>query len=254
MPKLETKKKQTLHMDFRNILRKANHYIVSNPMFVLSVFAVNMVFMLLMKAIPNGIQNPLSIVWFVAYYVFWCFFYRYYYGLRPYFYGKVIVGSLSPSTKALFLIVAISFAIMLLPMVPLFLGFDNVYMDIYERYLQPEATVGVAGNNLSFAVIFTAYGMMTLLSPVLICKPYLAWIASLRGQNASFSKVGDKTKGNYWQFLIISALLLYPEAIASQLDLRFNLQGWLANTMSTVIFIYTNIVFAKIYDFFYLKH
>ena len=253
MPKLTAKKKTALHMDFRYIFRKANHYIISNPLFVLSVFAVNMVFMLLMKAIPNGIQNPLSIIWFVAYYIFWCFFYRYYYGLRPYFSAQVMMGSLAPSTKALFLIVALSCAIMLLPMVPLFLGFNDVYMDIYERYLQPNAGA-MPENNLSSAVIITAYGLMTLLAPVLICKPYLAWISSLRGQNSSFRKVGDKTKGNYWQFMIISALLLYPEAIASQLDLRYNLQGWLANTASTVIFIYTNIVFAKIYDFFYLKH
>ena len=242
-------------MDFRQILREANRYIFNNPLFVLTVCAVNMVYMLCLKAIPNGIQNPLFVGWIVTYYIFWCFFYRHYYGLRPYFLSKVLLRSLESSTKAMVIIVAIGFAIALLPMVPLFLGFDEVYMDIYEHYLQPESgIINASGEGFSISDIILFYGIITLLAPVLICKPYLAWIASLRGQNSSFRKVADKTRGNYWQFVIISALLLYPEALASQLDVYWNLHSWFNYTISTVIFIYTNIVFAKIYDFFYLKH
>lgn len=242
-------------MDFRHILCEANRYIFHNPLFVLAVCAVNMVYMLCFKAIPGGIQNPLFVVWIVTYYIFWCFFYRHYYGLRPYFLSKVLLGSLESSTKAMVIIVALGFAIALLPMVPLFLGFNEVYMDIYERYLQPESGILTsAGSRFSATDIILFYGILTLLAPPLICKPYLAWIASLRGQNSSFRKVANKTKGNYWQFVIISALLLYPEAIASQLDTYWNLHGWLDCTIGTIIFIYTNIVFAKIYDFFYLKH
>jgi hypothetical protein len=152
------------------------------------------------------------------------------------------------------IVAALGFGIALLPLVPLFLGFDDVYMDIYERYLQPESAAAFAEGRFSISDIVLIYGIMTLLAPMLICKPYLAWIASLRGQNSSFRKVGDKTKGNYWQFVLISALLLYPEAAASQLDAYWHLYNWLDYTVSTIIFIYTNIVFAKIYDFFYLKH
>ncbi len=255
MPKLTQKKTTRLHMNFRYILRDANRYIANNPTFILCICAVNMVYMLCMKAIPNGIQNPLFVVWILTYYIFWCFFYRCYYHLKPYFLSKVLLGSLTPSTKAMVIVAALGFGIALLPMVPLFLGFDDVYMDIYERYLQPETgIVTVAGSRFSSSDIIIVYGLMTLLAPILICKPYIAWIASLRGQNASFRKVGDKTKGNYWQFVIISAMLLYPEAICAQLDSYWHLHNWLDYTASTIIFIYTNIVFAKIYDFFYLKH
>ncbi len=254
MPKLTQKKKRTLKMNVWHILHNANRYIINNPMFVLCVCAVNMVYMLCLKAIPGGIQNPLFVVWIITYYIFWCFFYRYYYGLRPYFLNKVMLGSLVPSTKAMVILAALMFGIALLPMVPLFLGFDDVYMDIYERYLQPETGEMTAGDRFSISDIILIYGAMTLMAPVLICKPYLAWIASLRGQNASFRKIGDKTKGNYWQFVMISALLLYPEALAAQLDRYWHLHNWFDYTCSTIIFIYTNIIFAKIYDFFYLKH
>ncbi len=248
------KKNKILKMNAFHILREANRYIANNPMFVLCVCVVNMVYMLCLKAIPEGIQNPLFVVWIITYYIFWCFFYRFYYQLKPYFLSKVLLGSLTPSTKAMVIIAALGFGIALLPMVPLFLGFDDVYMDIYERYLQPEGGLAFAEARFSLSDIVLIYGIMTLLAPMLICKPYLAWIASLRGQNASFRKVGDKTKGNYWQFVLISALLLYPEALASQLDAYWHLHNWFDYTVSTIIFIYTNIVFAKIYDFFYLKH
>ena len=125
------KKKPLIKINFRQIFREVNHYIAANPMFVLCVCVVNMVYMLLLKVIPEGVQNPLFIVWILTYYVFWCFFYRYYYRLEPYFLNKAIFGSLTPSTKALFLLALCGFGVALLPMVPLFLGFDDVYMDIH---------------------------------------------------------------------------------------------------------------------------
>lgn len=252
MPQMTMKKKPLIKMNAGRIFYETWHYILSNPIFILCVFGVNMVYMLLLKAIPNGIQNPLFVVWIVTYYVFWCFFYRYYYRLKPYFLKSAMLGSLTPSTKALFLLALCMFGVALLPMVPLFLGFDDVYMDIYEKYLQPAGNKDI--RQVSGSAMLLAYGVMILLAPPLICKPYLAWISSLRGQNASFRKVGDKTKGNYWQFVLISAFLLLPEAWGSQLDAYLNLQHWLDYTVSTIIFILTNIVFAKIYDFFYLKH
>ena len=246
------KKRPLIKMRAGRIFYETGRYILSNPLFILCVFVVNMVYMLLLKAIPRGIQNLLFVVWIVTYYVFWCFFYRYYYRLKPYFLRSAILGSLTPSTKALFLLALCMFGLALLPMLPLFLGFDDVYMDVYEKYLQPAAQQDM--RQISGTTMLWAYGIMILLAPVLICKPYLAWISSLRGQNASFRKVGDKTKGNYWQFVLISAILLLPEALGSKLDAYFDLQSWLDYTVRTIVFIYTNIIFAKIYDFFYLKH
>lgn len=255
MPKLTKKNNVVIHLHVGELLRETQAYIRSNFRFALCIFAVNMVYMLCFKTLEGGISNPLSIFWIISYYIFWCFFYRYYYNIRPYFDGKSVFGSLAPSAKALVILFLLAIIIILLPMLPLFLGFDNLYMDIYENYLSAFGAMSSNGDaSASLSSVLVAYGILALVSPVLICKPYLAWISSLRGMNASFKKVQDRTKGNYWPFVIISAMLLFPEAVAAHFDKIWNCQSWLDYTVSTIIFVYTNIIFAKIYDMFYLKH
>ena len=254
MPQLNIKTDTSVHLKVGNLIKDTHDYIRSNFVFVLCIFAVNMVYMLCFKTIEGGISNPLSILWIISYYIFWCFFYRYYYNLKPYFDEKTIFGSLAPSAKAMVVFLLVALSVAYLPMLPLFMGFNDVYLDIYENYLSSDSPLAQGVVSASLGQILLAYGILALISPVLICKPYLAWISSLRGKNASFRKVRDRTKGNYWPFVAISAMLLFPEAIASHLDKEWNCQSWLDYTVSTIIFVYTNIIFAKIYDLFYLKH
>ncbi|MBR1398692.1 MAG: hypothetical protein IJ564_00755 [Alphaproteobacteria bacterium] len=257
MPKLKTKKKsadEIRKINVKALLNDTFSYIRENPQFVLCLIVVNMVFMLFFKAI-GGISNPLSILWCAAYYLFWCWFYRYYYHLKPYIFSKTVFGSLAPSTKALVLMGLVFAVILVTPMVPLFVGFNDVYLNYYENYISAVESLSTQNDiEASFADIAIIYGIFALLSPMLICKPYMAWISSLRGHNASFRKAGDKTKGNYLSFAIISALLLYPEAVCDKLDAILGADKWLSYVCSTLIFAYTNIIFAKMYDFFYLKH
>ena len=249
MPKL-TKKQQILHLSIGNILRESFRYIRCNAEFCLCIFVINMAFMLIIKNIPSGISNPLSLLWIACYYMFWCFFYRYYYHLRPYFDWSKMAGSLSPSSKAIVLLALVTVLIVFLPMVPLFLGYKELYLDFYEQYL----ILTVSDGPRSFCYKLVLYGLSAFLMPTLVCRPYLAWISSLRGRSASFSKVGDKTKGNFWKFFLISLLLIYPEVIADHFDNTLNLQGWLSHVVGTTIFMMTNIIFAKIYDFFYIEN
>lgn len=255
MPKLETKKNHIIKMSAKQILSEANSYILANPRFILCIAVVNMVFMLLFKSIPDGISNPLSILWAIVYYIFWCFFYRYYYGLRPYFQSGSVYRSLAPSSKAMALMLVVVMVMAVLPVLPIFLGFNEKYLDFYEGYMSAIEGLSNGGEvSISLGNMLVCFGFLSLLAPFLLCKPYLAWISSLRGRSASFRNVGDRTKGNYWTFVLISAILLYPEALAMQFDRMWNLQNWLDYSVGTIIFIYTNIVFAKIYDWFYLKN
>lgn len=255
MPKTTKKITPQIRMNVREIIAQSNAYIRENKQFTLCVFSVNLAFMLLLKALPDGVSSPLSIIWVAAYYIFWCGFFRYYYHLKPYFFSKEVFGSLTPSTKALVLMFLVFLGIVLLPMLPFFLGFDDIYLNFYERYVKAVEGMSATGDSLeSLWDIFIGYGILALLSPPLICKPYLAWISSLRGHNASFRKAGNTTRGNYWNFVIISAMLLYPEAFSTQIDKMLGLDNWFSYTMSTIVFIYTNIIFVKIYDLFYLKH
>lgn len=255
MPQLKKKENPLIKIHLRQFLRETNTYIVENPLWTLCIFVVNMSFMLVFMSLEGGISNPLSIVWLVAYYIFWCVFYRYYYHLKPYIFTSTILGSMAPSTKALVIMLAVALIVIMLPMLPLFLGFNDVYLNYYEKYMERLENMSSTGNvGASLADVIVVYGIFSLLAPSLICKPYLAWISSLRGHNASFRKAGNRTKGNYWNFVIISAMLLFPEALGRELDKMLHMQNWLSNTISTIIFVYTNIIFAKMYDLFYLKH
>lgn len=255
MPKLKKKENPIIHIHILSLLKEVNSYIFANPLFSLCIFVVNMLYMLIYKSIENGISNPLSIIWIVSYYIFWCAFYRYYYHQKPYIFSKNIFGSLAPSTKALVFMFLITAIIIILPMIPLFLGFDEIYLDYYESYIRAIENLSTNdGKVASLVDILVVYGILSLLAPILICKPYMAWISSLRGYNSSFKKAAEKLNGNYLNFVIISLLLFIPEAIFREIDRMLNLQNWLSYFVSTIIFVYTNVIFAKIYDLFYIKN
>ena len=118
MPKMTPKENPQIKIFVRSIIHSANAYILENKLFSLSVFVVNLAYMLVFKSIEDGISNPLSIVWAVTYYMFWCAFYRYYYHLKPYIFSKTLFGSLAPSTKALVLMFAAVLVIAFLPTLP----------------------------------------------------------------------------------------------------------------------------------------
>lgn len=255
MPELTPVKEKKLHLHIGHLLKSSLFYIMANPLFCLCVFTANLAYMLLFKAIHGGISNPLSILWLIGYYIFWCAFYRYYYNLRPYFFIKAITASLKPSTKAMVFLFLVMLTIAFLPMLPLFLGYNELYLDFYERYMQ--IFEGIANNNsdkVAVSDVLLIYGTMALLAPVLICKPYIAWIASLCRRSVSFAQVGHKMRGNYGALVIISAILIFPEAVVSQLDKIWQMHNWLGYSINAMLFVYTNIVFAKMYDFFYVKN
>ena len=255
MPELKRKPRpKILKISLKRLLKETFFYMFQNKQFILCVAIVNMVFMLFLKSL-GGISNPLSILWIIAYYMFWCWFYRYYYHLKPYLLSKTIFSSLSPSTKALVIMFLVTVCIIFTPMIPLFLGFNDVYLNFYEQYTSAIENLSTPKDiSTSLAEISIICFILSLMAPVLICKPYLAWISSLRGTNSSFKKAGDKIKGNYTTFVIISAMLIFPEALFDRFDAILNLQSWLSYTGGSLIFVYTNIIFAKIYDFFYIKN
>lgn len=249
------KKQKKLRLRPIQLLANALAYVVANPLFCLCLFVANMAYMLLFRAIHGGISNPLSLVWLVGYYIFWCVFYRYYYGLRPYFFFKAVTDSLKPSTKALGILFLVMLIIVFMPMMPLFLGYDELYLEFYEGYmkmfegLSKKSDIGVPWED-----ILMIYGIFALAAPALICKPYMSWIASLCRRSLSFTEAGNKLRGNYLPLVLISFILTTPEALAGELDRFWHLQNWFSYSISALLFVYTNIVFAKIYDFFYVKN
>lgn len=252
MPELEKLQTEKLQLQPLIILRAALSYIISKPIFFISVLIFNIAYLGIYGNIKGGISNPLSILWLIGYYIFWCVFYRYYYGLRPYFFLKAITSSLKPSTKAVVVLFLVMMLIAFLPMLPLFLGYNDLYLNFYENYMQ---TVESLAHQESITKVwhgmFMVYSIFCLLAPILICQPYMAWIASLCRRNFSFKQVRERMQGNYWNLVFISLILVFPEAFIEQITKNDGILGYISISLNALLFIYTNVVFAKIYDFFY---
>ena len=207
---------------------------------------VNFVYLFCFEFIQGGFSNPLSILWLFAYYVFWCVFFRYYYHKKPYLFIPNILGSLIPSTKMFFLVIVISVLLGLLPYLPLLMGFDDKYLMFFESYMYQ-----LQNAQINILNMFILSMILMLIFPIILCRPFLAFISSVQGLNSSFKKAWKKSSGNYWQFVLIVFLLNIPCVIVYEIDTYFKCQGYLNLFFYSVFFVYYNLVFAKIYDFFY---
>ncbi|MBE6451097.1 MAG: hypothetical protein E7016_03945 [Alphaproteobacteria bacterium] len=226
-------------------LSQALHYIKEN-MAVFGWFSVvNFVFLLVFWHIDGGLSNKKSVLWLFSYYYYWCVFFRVYYNKKPYFITTDVFASLIPSTKMFFLVVAMSFLLAVLPYLPLLMGFDDEYLLFLENYMYQLQQAPVSALNM---MVLTAILMMFL--PFILCRPFLGFIASVQGLNGSIKKAWKKSAGNYWQFIAVMVLLNLPCMAVYEADKHLNCNGYLNLVFYSVFFVYYNLVFAKIYDFF----
>ena len=234
------------HIPIIGILSTALNYLQENQSELRWFWLINFVFLGAFALIPGGLSNPLSIVWLMCYYVYWCGFFRVYFKKKPYFLTMDIFGSVIPSTKIFFITVLAAFALIILPYLPLFMGFNEKYLLFFEKYMQAlqNAEASIL-NQIVLSVI------LLIISPLIICRPYFAWISSLQGLNASMRKAFRKTEGNYWRFVWIMIVLNLPCLAVYELDKYIGCHGWLSVGFYSIFFIYLNLVFAKLYDFFY---
>lgn len=236
----------TKNIPVKRVLAQAYQYFCQNQKVLRYFWLGNLALLSVFSFIPQGFSNPLSMLWLVAYYVFWCGFFRVYYHKQPYFMTKTIFGSMVPSTKIFFITLFAAFLLVILPYLPLLMGFNDRYLLFFEKYMA--ALQNVEGSLLN-RLVFT--GVLVLISPLIICRPFFAWISSLQGLNGSMRKAFRKTEDNYWNFVLIMLLLNIPCVVAFELDLFLGCHGWLAVGFYSLFFIYFNLVFAKLYDFFY---
>ncbi|MBR5599401.1 MAG: hypothetical protein IKW39_05100 [Alphaproteobacteria bacterium] len=197
------------------------------------------------STIPNGWRNSLSILWLVGYYIFWSIFIRYILQHRPYFSLIRIFNALIPSSKIMFINIALYILITIIPFIPLIMGFRDKYLEFFEAYmliLQSHETM--FGKSLY-------YCFMILISPYTITRPYLAFISSLVGKSRSIMDAYNKTKGHYWRFVSYSFIMSLLFAISYYLDRLYNLKTLIF--VMSITLIYFNIVFINIYKNFYRR-
>ena len=230
----------------RQILRQALTYFYANVKSMSLFWLINFLALGLFNFIEGGFSNPISIVWLLGYYIYWCVFFRFYFNKKPYILTMDIFGSIVPSTKIFFLFVMATFLLIILPFLPLFMGFNEKYLLFFEKYMLTLQNIeGDVVNQFIFS------GILLIASPIIIARPVFAWMSSLQGLNGSFKKAFRKTQGNYWRFLFIMVFLNIPCVIFYEVDKVLCLNGWLSTFVCAGFFVYFNLAFAKMYDFFY---
>ena len=205
----------------------------------------NFAFLHLFSYIPNGWTNSLSIVWLVAYYVFWCIFIRYIQQHPPYFSIIRIFNGLIPASKIMFINISIYMFIAIVPFIPLFMGFRDKYLEFFEGYME------LIGDNDSLFGTSLFYIFMLLISPFTITRPYLAWIASLIGKSRSIMEAYKRSRGNYWKFILCGIIMSLPFIVLYDIKKIYGIS--ITIYIGAILPIYFNIVFLNIYKAFYKR-
>jgi len=230
------------------ILNQALVFVKTKTSIFVLFSLINLIFLLLFRYIDGGLSNKISILWMLSYYFYWFVFFRVYYNKQPYLFSKDIFGSFLPSTKMFFLVIAMSLFLGVLPYLPLLMGFNDKYLLLLENYMQQLQAAPM--NTLNMLVLLIIF---MLFSPFILCRPFLAFIASVQGLNGSLRKAWKKSIGNYWQFIFMMCLLNLPCMIIYEADNYLDCNGCLILLFYSFFFVYYNLVFAKLYDFFYME-
>lgn len=229
-----------------DIFRQAYDYMSLRERSLRRFFVLNFLFCAGFNLLDGGLSNPFSLVIALAYYVFWCVFFRTYCHRKPYFAPSKILAGAVPSSKMFFITFVLVFMLLLLPFVPLLMGFNDQYLLFFEKYMEaiqsPQTNVL---NMMIFSVIFL------FISPVVFVRPYLAWISALQGFSGSVRKVFRQTKGNYFSLLFLMTLIQVPPFLSYGTDEFLECHGWFSVVFCSFYLVYTNLIFAKVYDFFY---
>lgn len=228
------------------LFKDSFQYFETNLKTMLMFSAVNY-FILLMAHFIGNVQNPFFLILALGAYIFWAFFFRFYFDKKPYFTFKSLVSSLGPSSKIVFIAFLLITILMWLPLVPLFLGFEVDYIDAYthflEKYMEESKAVDL-GLNVVF--IFVA--------PLLFYRPMFAWISSLLGRNGNLKFAWNKSKGNYWQMLLLVFVMNLSFVIATFCNNTLGLNWFVIMLILAPITVYFNIIIARSYAFFFIEN
>ena len=203
---------------------------------------VNWLLLLLGFKFMGGTGNILFIFWCVLYYLFSCFFFRFYYNRRPYLLTHKIFDSLVPSTKILFLTLALATLLAYLPFAPLFLGFPAEMMEDYAVGFIQEYMDENKLYDMGLALV------LLLVSPIIFFRPMMAWISSVIGRSGSLRNAWRRTKGNYLRFLAVVFLFNAAAYLVQEADVLSRADSWLAWTLLAPLIIYCNVFLAKSFD------
>lgn len=191
-------------------------------------------------------QNSLFWLVLVVGYVFWSCFFRFYFKRKPYLSFETMLKSMVPSTKIVVLSTLLVTGLVVLPFIPLFLDLSGNYIDDYTHFLQKYM------QETDYIDLFLNI-ILVVTSPIVFYRPFLAWISALLGRSGSLRSAWLKTRGNYWEFLLISLVINFSFVLLQQCGKVFQAPMPLMLFILSPVIVYFNIVLAKLYEFFFLE-
>ena len=228
-----------------SVFKNSNRFIWLYKKTIFLWLLANYAFFYIFTLIPHGWTNSLSILWLVAYYVYWCVFVRYIQQHRPYFSLIRTMNGLIPTSKILFINIFLYVFIVIVPYVPMIMGFRDKYLECFENYMRFIGSYNSIPGTMMFCTL------LLLLSPYTISQPYLAWLSSLIGKSRSIMDAYKKTKGNYWSFVLCLSAISSICLIAYGIDSIYKTKALFF--IMPVYITYFNIVFIFIYKTFYQR-
>lgn len=233
-------------LPIEKLFKDSFQYFETNLKAMLMFSAGNFIILLCTHFLGN-IQNPLFLLVALGAYAFWAFFFRFYFEKKPYFLFRSLVDSLGPSSKIVFMFFVFVTILMWLPLVPLFLGFEVHYIDAYtnflEKYMEESKAVDL-GLNVVFVFV----------APILFYRPMFAWISSVIGRNGNLKFAWNKSKGNYWQMLLLVLIMNSVFVFSAFCKNTLGLNGFLVILLLSPITVYFNIIIARSYAFFFIEN
>lgn len=229
-----------------DLFRESWRYMVGRKREIALFSAAHILFLIAGFELIDGWHDLFFLPWGIAYYLFWCFFFRFYFNRKPYLATVKLFDTLLPSTKILALAFCVLTFLLALPLLPLFIGNGSEWAVKYAVYLQEYMEDGRTVDVLTAVVLIFA-------APFIFYRPMMAWISSLLGRSGSLRTAFAKTKGNYWR---MTFLLFLFEAMFGIMELAGQAVGagsWIAIVAGSPLFIYFNVIVAKTYDYFFLE-
>lgn len=182
----------------------------------------------------------------VIIYGLWGTYFRYYFGRKPVFDMIALANSLVPSTKIVVLSVVIVSLLIVLPMLPLFINITPEFNLAYARFLQGDF-------EQKHMLILITDVVFLFISPVIVYRPFLAWISALAGRSGSLRFAWSKTRGNYVEFLLLAVVTNFSLVICRWFIIALGGNDYITMLLAAPLFVYFNVVSAKAYEFFFLE-
>ncbi len=248
-----TETEEWYQLSVKQILKQTIEYVRNNkkPMFVFMCCAL---IIALFSAGFGGVASWGFWPVFASFYVLESIFFRFYFGKIPYFSSRPLLVSLIPSIKVIFITVAFLLVLSLLPFIPLLVG-----LPCFEEYAN---SLKYADGYLEFLQLYmhdmplvdiVISGILLLISPFMLFRPFLAWIAAIMGRRGSLRLAWKKSKGNYNLFVLLGIVLLVPVIMLYHIGENFSATKLFCDLLMIPFALFFNVVMAQLYSIFYAE-